>query len=447
MRTFLSVLLALTFLFQPLVTYASICEELAKVVNKISDAVGKVGEIKDEKFDEIQKGFEEKQKEVQEAYDKAKSDYDSKKSSLDTARRNLDNASESEKARYQEEYNSAQSAFNSAQTSYNNASTKLNDVNDKLKIVTDVIKTLKSDNKSANEKASSANDNSRAIVGDKVEDKTKTGKMENINASAINMQTGQDALKKAGENLGKATTALEGASKFVGKIKDVFDKYTWFLTFIPTVGEVVKGITTVLTAAKDILKVASDATKILSETFLSMAEKGKTSDADFIKTLAAKSVANAPELLCDIGKTVIDVVGLDKLLGKAGEKLKDVGSKFLNNHEGINNLVKALKFDAVGEAAENFAKKMNSGVTSFITDHFTKDAEKTTKLITTGAKKLFGSAVKSAEKFYKDVTGVDTGLTASKSLLKQGTDFLKKKALEVTGDAAQKLGNMIEGED
>ena len=433
MRTFLSVLLALTFLFQPLVTYASICEELAKAVNKISDAVGKVGEIKDEKFDEIQKKFEEKQAEDQKVYNDAKS-------KLDKAQADLNNCSDADKTRYQTKYNNAKS-------DYDKADKDLNKANENLERIKGIVKTLKGDNKSANEKASSANDNSKAIVGDKVEDKTKTGKMENLNASAINMQTGQGALKKAGDNLAKATTALEGASKFVGKIQDVFNKFSWALEFIPSLGQIVTVIDKALGLAKDGLKLASDATKILSETFLSMAEKGKTSDADFIKTLAAKSVANAPELLCDIGKTVIDVVGLDKLLGGVGDKLKDVGSKFLKNHDKVDDLVKVLKFDAVGEAAENFAKKMNSGVTSFITDHFTKDAEKTTKLITKGAKTLFGSAVKSAEKFYKDVTGVDTGVTASKSLLKQGTDFLKKKALEVTGDAAQKLGNMIEGED
>ena len=433
MRTFLSVLLALTFLFQPLVTYASICEKLAEAVNKISDAVGKVGDIKDSKFDEIQKKFEEKQQEDQEKYNTAKSN-------LDKAKTALDNASDSDKE-------AKQAAYDSAKSKYDDANKKLEKANKNLERIKGVVKTLKGDNKSANEKATSANNNSKAITGDKVEDKTKTGKMENINASAINMQTGQDTLKKAGDNLAKATTALEGASKFVGKIQDVFNTFSWALEFIPSLGQIVTAIDKVLGLAKDGLKLASDCTKILSQTFLSMAEKGKTSDADFVKTLAAKSVANAPELLCDIGKTVIDAVGLDKLLGGVGDKLKDVGSKFLKNHEGVNSLVSALKFDMVGDAAKNFAENMNSGVTNFITKHITKDAENTTKLITKGAKTLFGSAVKGAEKFYKDVTGIDTGLTASKSLLKQGKDFLKKKALEVTGDAAQKLGNMIEGED
>ncbi|MBP5469661.1 MAG: hypothetical protein J6Z11_10510, partial [Candidatus Riflebacteria bacterium] len=290
------------------------------------------------------------------------------------------------------------------------------------------------------------NNNSKEITGDKVEDKTKTGKMENLNASAINMQTGQDTLKKAGDNLSKATTALEKASEFVGKIQDTFNLFSWALELIPGIGPIVTGIDKVLGLAKDGLKLASDATKILSQTFLSMAEKGKTSDADFVKTLAAKSVANAPELLCDIGKTVIDVVGLDKLLGGAGEKLKDVGSKFLKNHESVDNLVKVLNFDMVGDAAKNFADNMNSGVTNFITNHITKDADNTTKLVTKGAKKLFGSAVKGVEKFYKDVTGVDTGVTASKSLLDQGKDLLKKGTLKVTTDAANSLGNMIEGE-
>lgn len=433
MRTFLSVILALTFLFQPLVTYASICEKLAEAVNKISDAVGKVGDIKDSKFDEIQKKFEEKVQEEQKTYDNAKS-------SLEKAKTALDNASDSDKE-------AKQAAYDSAKSKSDEAEKKLNTANKHLEKVKDLVKTLKGDNKSAKDKADSANNNSKAITGDKVEDKTKTGKMENINASAINMQTGQDTLKKAGDNLGKATTALEGASKFVGKIKETINKVTDFLEFIPALAGPIKTLNTVLSLAKDGLKLASDCTKILSQTFLSMAEKGKTSDADFVKTLAAKSVANAPELLCDIGKTVIDAVGLDKLLGKAGDKLKDVGSKFLKNHDKVNDLVKVLKFDMVGEAAKNFAENMNSGVTNFITDHITKDADKTTKLITKGAKTLFGSAVKGVEKFYKDVSGVDTSVTASKSLLKQGTDFLKKKALQVTGDAAQKIGNMMEGED
>ena len=401
MRTFLSVLLAITFLFQPLVTYATISEKLAEAINKISDAVGKVGEIKDAKFDEILEKANSKLEKDQKAYNDAKSKYDK-------AEKALNDASESEKESLQEK-------FNVEKINFNNASKDLNKTKDNYKLIEEVVKAAKGENKSAQESATSANDSSKAITGDNVEDKTKTGKMENLNASAINMQTGQETLKKAGENLAKATDFLENTSEFIGNILDKIEPITDLLALIPGAGEVVEVIVKGARAAEHLLKLASDATNILSETFLSMAEKGKTSDADFIKTLAAKSVANAPEVLYDVGSTVLDLVGLDKLMGSAGEKLKDVGSNFLKKHENVEKLVKFLNFDMADEAAKNFADNMNSGVTNFITKHITKDKEKTGEFISTGVKTLFSKAIGSTEESYKKAAGIDSDISATEA--------------------------------